>query len=420
MPRLRDLRAAAHSVGLLADAFVGSLRHNKGMGALALALSISIWVFVSNEQNPPRTSIVPFNIPVRPVNVPSDLDVLGAIEPVVVRVTAPSDLWMGFTEASFEATVDLTGSPEGPVREPVSVRARDGRVRVLEVIPPLVETQLDKLIRRTVPVQVNVQQGPPLGFGFEPPRPEVSQVTVLGPQQLVTTVDAAVADVNLSSIRANVVQSFPLEARSARGYDVSGVRIEPATVNIDLRISRQSVYMTLPVVLELTGTPVAGFWVSQVRVTPPTVAILGPQDVVQHLGSLKTAPVDVTNLASATTRTATLSVPSGITVVDRNSVQVEITVQPVRGNAAVLVAPQIRGLAPGLIARSDAPSVEVAVSGEGPALRDFGANRVQVYLNLEGRGMGSYEIEPQVELPPGLQLSRVIPSSVRVSTEPDR
>lgn len=405
---------------MLFEAFFLSLRHNMGMGVLALGLSTSIWVFITNEQNPPRTNILPFHITVQPVNVPSDLDVLPTIEPVVVRVTAPSDLWSGFTESSFEATVDLTGAQQGSIRKPVSVKARDARARVLEVIPSQVEVQLDKLLRRTVPVQVNIRQGPPLGFGTEQPRPELQQVAVLGPEQLVTAVDAAVADVNLSGFRGDVRQSFSLEPRSARGYDISGVRLEPSSVAVDIRITRQSANTNLPVVPDIIGNPASGFWVSQVRVNPQIVAVFGPQDVIQQTVAVRTAPIDVTNLAGNVTRPANLSAPFGIILVDRNAVQVEITVQPLRGNAKVLVAPQVRGLGSGLNARTDTPSVEVTVSGEGPTLRDLNASRVLVFLNIEGRGSGTHDIEPQAELPPGLQLVGVAPSRVRVTVEPER
>lgn len=419
MPGLRTLGAVLNAIRLVFEAFVLSLRHNMGMGVLALGLSTSIWVFITNEQNPPRTAIVPFHISVQPVNVPSNLDVLPTIEPVLVRVTAPSDLWNGLTESSFEGTVDLTAAQQGAVRKAVTVKPRDARVRVLEVIPSQVEVQLDELLRRTVPVQVNIRQDPPLGFGHEQPRPEVQQVAVLGPQQLVVTVDAAVADLNLSGFRSDVRQSFPLEARSARGYDVSGVRLEPQSVVIAVRITQQSAYSTLPVLPDIAGIPAPGFWVSQVRVTPPTVAVVGPPDVVQQIATIRTGPVDVNNLAGSVTRSVLVAPPAGVTVLDRSAVQVEVTVQPIRGNAVALVAPQIRGLGSGLNARSDAASVEVTVTGEGPPLRDFNSGRVQVFLHLEGRSTGTYEVEAQVELPAGLQLVRVVPARVRVTVEPE-
>jgi len=243
---------------------------------------------------------------------------------------------------------------------------------------------------------------------------------VLGPEQLVSTVDAAVADVNLSGFRDSVRQSFSLEPRSERGYDISGVRLEPSSVVVDIRIIRQSTNATLPVVPDIIGSPASGFWVSQVRVTPQIVAVFGPPDLMSQTVAIRTAPIDVTNLAGPVTRTANLSAPSGIVLIDRTAVQVEVNIQPLPGNGKVLVAPQVRALGSGLNARVDVSSVEVTASGAGPVLRDLSANRVAVFLNLEERGPGTHEIEPQVELPLGLQLVGVSPTRVRVIVEPER
>lgn len=417
---MHELRTLLRTLKLVLDAFVASLHHNMGMGFLALALSTTVWVFVTNEQNPPRSAFFPFRIPVQPVNVPNELDVFGPIDSVVVRLTAPTDLWSSLTEASFEASVDLADLPEGSADLPVSLRPRDARVRVLEVVPPQITVHLDKLRRQVIPVQVNIQQGPPLGFSSDAPRPEVQQVVVLGPERQVTSVDVAVADVNLSSARSNLRQSFPLVPRTARGYDVTGVRLEPQSVVIDIPVIRQTRHATLPVIVDVENSPAPGYVVTQVRVTPQTVSAVGPQDVLEPLNALSTASIDLSNLTGNATRTVPLILPNGATLLDRNTVQVEILIQPVQGTATVLVGPQFVGVGAGLQARSEPASVELVVSGEGLALRDFNATRARVLLDLADRGPGTHEIESRVELPAGFHLSRVNPERVRVTLEPSQ
>jgi hypothetical protein len=48
----------------------GSLRANIGLGVLSLALAVSLWAFVTEEENPKRTDSFPDSIPVETVNVP--------------------------------------------------------------------------------------------------------------------------------------------------------------------------------------------------------------------------------------------------------------------------------------------------------------------------------------------------------------
>ena len=412
------LQAFAH-VGrffeMLARAFGISLRDHLSLGLLAIALSSSIWMFITNEQNPPRSGVFPTSVPVHPVNVPADLDVLGQIDPVVLRITAPSDMWSALTENSFEITVDLAEMEQGEASIPVHARSRDGRIRILDVVPTQVKVRLDTLKRQVVPVRVNLQQAPPLGYASAEPSADPAQVTVLGPEGLVSLVDVAVADVNLSGSRSTLKQSFPLVARTARGYDIAGVRLEPQNVVVNVPITRHIDYVSLAVLPQVQGNPASGYWVSQMRVDPPNVAVLGPQDVLQALGALKTLPVDVSNLNTTVSRNIGLDLPQGVTLLDRNTVKVELAIQPIQAVAVFQVAPQFLGLDTGLVARPDVPLIEVAVGGEAPTLRDLTAERVTIFINLSGKGPGTYALEPDIRLPQGFRVIRITPPRLNVT-----
>ncbi|MSQ28689.1 MAG: hypothetical protein EXR51_11230 [Dehalococcoidia bacterium] len=408
-------RRVAREVRRASLGFLGQFGQNMSLGALALGLSIFLWVFISNEQNPPRAGILPVRIPVQPVNVPQDLDLLGRIEPVVVRVSAPTDLWGQMNESTVEATVDLDGMKEGEGEAPVRVQSRDARVKVLEVIPTRVRVELDVLRRQVVPVQINFQQGPPLGFASEQPRFDPEQVIVQGPERLVAAVSAAVADVNLSTARSLFRQSLQLVPRASRGYDISGVRVEPHTVVVEVPITRQINYVSVAVAPELRGSPSPGYWVAEARVSPLTVAVVGPQDVLQPLGAVKTQPIDVGLATASFSRIIGLDLPLGVNAVDRNQVQVDVVIRPVSGTAVFQVAPQLVGVPPGFSAQLDVPAVSVVVAGEGPSLRELTADKITVTVNAGGRSPGIYVLVPQVVLPPNIRLVRATPEQVGIT-----
>ena len=409
------LARAGRLGGFVLGALSSSLRHNLGRGLLAIALSTSIWIFITNEQNPPRTGIFPIRVPVHPVNVTPDLDILGQIDSVVVRITAPSDLWDDLSEASFDASVDLSRAQRGDTEVKVQVRGRDARVRVLEVVPSQVLVRLDVLKRQVISVKVNLQQAPPPGFSYQDPVVDPPQVTVLGPEGLVSLVDVAIADVNLSDSRTTVKQSFPLVPRTARGYDIAGVRVEPQNAVVEVPIVRQISYATLPILPEIKGIPAPGYWVSGARVEPISLGVVGPQDVLQPIGVLKTQPVDVSNVSSSFTKIVGVDLPNGVTLAAANVVQVRVTVEPLKGTAVFQIAPQILGVSINYIAEAQARSVEVTVSGEGPALQNLKPNQVSVLVNLNGESPGVYLVEPQVRLPAGFQLLRVSPATFSVT-----
>lgn len=418
MPRQQFWEAlgqAGRLGGFVLGAFSSSVRHNLGMGLLAIALSTSVWIFITNEQNPPRTGIFPIRVPVHPVNVPSDLDILGQIDSVVVRITAPSDLWDSLTEASFEASVDVSRARRGDTEGKVQVHGRDARVRILEVVPSQVLVRLDALKRQVVSVRVNLQQAPPPGFSYQDPVVDPPQVTVLGPEGLVSLVDVAVADVNLSDFRSTIKQSFPLIPRTVRGYDIAGVRVEPQNAVVEVPIIRQISYATLPILPELKGAPAPGYWVSAAKVEPISLVVVGPQDVLQRLGLLKTQPVDVSNINSSFTHIVGINLPTGVTLAAENVVQVRVTIEPLKGTAVFQIAPQVLGVSTSYIAEPQARSVEVTVSGEGPALQNLKPSQISVFVSLSGAGPGVYLVEPQVRLPAGFQTLRVSPTAINVT-----
>ena len=414
LPVSEILRQAWRFLAFLVSTFVRSLRENLGMGLLALVLSGSIWVFITNEQNPPRTDVFPTRVEVHPVNVPAELDVLGAPVTVVLKITARTDKWSDLSEASFRAEVDLATLKEGTSEVPVHVIATDTGVQIVEVVPAEVSIELDRTAQQVVPVRVNLQQGPPLGFSSEDPNAEPEQVTVLGPESRVSLVDAAVVDVNLGDLRSTFRQSLRLMPRTARGYDITGVRLEPPNVVVEVPIIRQIDHINLPVTPALLGFPLPGYWVSEVQTSPATVTVVGLSEALASLETVRTEPIDVDNAPASFSRTVGLDLPQGVTLAERILVVVEIAVEPIQGTVVFRVAPQLVGVPSGLIAQVETPSVEVVLHGAGPSLRVLTVDSLLLFVNLAGREPGSHLIEPELSVPSGIRLARMTPEQVRV------
>ncbi|MSQ09843.1 MAG: hypothetical protein EXR52_02395 [Dehalococcoidia bacterium] len=402
----------------LSAAVLGSFRANGSMALLSVALSSALYVFISTEQNPPRTGVFPIRVPVLAVNQAPDVEVLGPLETVLLRITAPSDLWDNLSDRSFRAIVDVSDEKEGEATLPVQVEANDGRVRILDVIPREVAVQFDAAKSATVPVKMKVVRAPPLGYSYEEPKFTLTRVTVHGPERLVNLVDAAVADIDLSDARTNLRQSYRLTARTLRGNDITGVRIDPSDLTAEVAITRHIDYVSLVVVPEVRGTPANGYWVSKLRVDPTVVAVVGPQDILAALTTVRTVAVDVSNLTGTVTRTVGLDVPAGVSLVNRSTVQVEVTLQPLSGTAMFQVAPRLVGVPPGFTAQVGVNSIEVVVRGEGPALQEATLDKIGVTLTVTARTAGTVSIEPQVTTPPGTNVVRISPARVSVTLIP--
>ena len=134
-------------------------------------------------------------VPIRPPVIPPGMWLLERPPPVTsIRYFAPEGTDQPTTD-TFRASIDLSGITQGGTYEvPVEVTSVNSEIQILEVTPAIVTVQLDPLITKIVPVEIERGEVPEgLQVGTETATP--STVTVSGPKTIVDQVVAARADV---------------------------------------------------------------------------------------------------------------------------------------------------------------------------------------------------------------------------------
>jgi YbbR domain-containing protein len=393
-----------------------SLRANIGLGLLSLALAVSLWAFVTEEENPTRTDFLPGAIPVETVNVPEGLAVASLSDAAVsVRVSVPDDTWDDLTIEDFRAIADLSAAKARENAVTLRFRSERRRVEVVEVIPPRVTVNLEPITTKVVPVTVKLIGAPPLGYSTASGRTTPEQVEVTGAESLVALVEEAVADVNVQGVRVSLEQVFTLVPRDGRGGDIEGVNLNPETVEVVLPVVQREitqVYVVMPLV---RGAPSDGFVVTSVKVEPPFAVITGTIEALQSLTLVATDEVDVGGATSDVVRAAKLRLPSDLTVVGSDVVTVQVSVSPARGEIRLGITPTIEGLEPGMRADLATILVEVSVAGELPVLRSLAPASLVAVVDVSGLEEGQHALPVQVTLPPGLQVVGVEPATVTVA-----
>ena len=156
------------------------LRRDAGLFVAAVALALVIWFVITDSENVTITEPLGFALTVQAVNIPSDLATASRIPPALIEIAGRQDDVARATPDDFIATVDLTGLPPGVHEIPVSIRSRDDDVTVRSVQPQAVVVRLESVVTREVPVSVEVENSPPLGFDVGEPVAAESVVTVSG------------------------------------------------------------------------------------------------------------------------------------------------------------------------------------------------------------------------------------------------
>jgi len=171
-------------------------------------------------------------------------------------------------------------------------------------------------------------------------------------------------------------------------------------------------YRTVAIVPTLQGTPPAGYGVSSVSVTPPTVTLQGLPGALANLSFVSTQPIDISSATRELTEPTTLNLPPGISVVQSINVVVSVFVTQLLGHVTVDVPVRVINVASKLQVLSVSPqTVTLTISGP---IRNLNNLQLEVDADATGLGPGSYETPVSIDLTPGL-TAQIKPDIVTVT-----
>jgi len=234
---------------------------------VSLALAVGLWFAIAGKPTAERGLAVPVELR----NVPRDLELTGdPVNTVDVRVRASPGLINSLDPGAIRATIDLAGAQEGErivQLSPAQIQAPQG-FRVVKITPSLLTLNLERTVRKRVPVRPRVIGRPAAGFEVAEITSDPAEVQITGPRSRVQEVESAFTEpVSVAGAEATVtelvnvgledpllrleggsrvrVSAVVREARETRTFD--GLRVEPRGRAARLSPSRVSVSVAGPV-----------------------------------------------------------------------------------------------------------------------------------------------------------------------------
>jgi YbbR domain-containing protein len=396
---------------------VRTMRGTPGLLTLSMLLGLSLWVFVTEEENPTRVDSLGTPRLVQSVNVETGLAVANQLPAVEITIAAPEERWeeieSGF--GSFTAFVDLRGVTQRDQDVPVQVEIKGVRgVRVVEVSPERVTVNLEDLTSIDVPVHVRPVGTMPLGYELSGTNVVQPTVRVSGPESLVGRVSDAVADLNVTGLTLGVEQTVTLIPRGGGGGEIRGVTLDPPALRVSVDIRQSTLVRTIALRVAVKGAPASGYRVVNVVVSPATITVEGSLDALQQVDAIDLDSVDVTGELTAVTRAVTVELPDGLLTSESRVVTVVVQIAPIDGDFTLSLAPRIVGLGDGL-AINAVESVEITLSGPLPLLTQLTADDIGISLDVSGLGAGVHAVEVQLTAPEGMVLKSLQPETVSVT-----
>jgi YbbR domain-containing protein len=384
---------------------------------LALVIAVAVWVNAVSTEDPNETRALTAPLAVEIIGLREDLVAQGyqSVE-VLVTLRAPKSIWEQLIPENLHAQVDLAGKTEGTYSVPVRIQTDVSPVRVEKVEPASLQILIDRLGARSMPVHTELSGNLAPGFQAGPPALAPEQVELSGPESIVDRVVVIVAAVNIEGLRATTNQNVPLLPLDTEGNVVTGVSVEPATVSVSVPVQQLGGYRDLVVKVPLLGAVKSGYRLTGLTIDPQVVTLYSddPDATSKLPGYVETQPLDINGATEDISTSLSLVLPQGVQVVGDSKILVQVSISAIEDSITLSRPVSLMGLAPGLTASFSPTVVDVVLSGPAPIIWSLSPADVDVFVNLDGKGPGTYQLAPEVIKPRELVLVILSPEKVEV------
>lgn len=386
---------------------------------LSLLLAVVIWISAVTSANPNVEAEL--SIPLEVRHQSSDIAIVDPVPQTVdLKVLAPESIIQSLEEDNpLIAYINLTDITAGTYRFPVIIPIPDqlNPIRVLEQNPEKLELKVSNLISKLLPVSIQVEGEPAIGYQSSGLSWDGSSSTVTGQDSKVREVAVVVGILDISDSTGSISQSITLEARNISGEIVEGVTLQPETVLVNQSISLQGGYRNLAVNVTTQGVVEPGYRFTSITPAPPTVMVFSedPQLVEGLPGYVNTKPLNLNGVDGYLETILELDLPVGVTVVGDPTVLIQVNVTALETSMVITREIEVIGLLPGLNAQVAPDQVSVRVSGPVPVLENLTLRDIRVVVDLTGLESGTHTLTPTVEiLPTDIIWEDVSPATVEI------
>lgn len=408
------------------------LTRNIGLKLVSLLVAFLIWLLVVNVDDP-TDSVLFRNVKVNILNEDSVTEIDKVFAPisgetVVIKVTERKSVLERLKPDDFNVIADMENLNEMN-SVPLTVTCSNAAVSwdEIEIMPSSMKVEIEP--KKQVEFLVSVAISGTPQRGYEVGKTEVVQgktVQIAGAESVLNRIGQVVVTIGVSNIDTdkrltgtlkvidkNGDQFTAVEMSRIQIKDANGVLLGDNSVMVDVTL--WEVMGGIPVGVETTGTPAAGYEVSEVKTVPVTVDLVGTPEALARLNG-KITLEDKVSVEGATESIAaeldiakTLDEVEDLRLADGIDPAVSVTVQIEKTGDQTLLVPlsnlEVQNK-PEKMALTFSPADQIAVSiHSNSGTASLKLTDIRASIDLAACAVaGDYEIPVNIELPEGYAL----------------
>jgi len=276
---------------------------------IALVAAFLMWLFVMVEQDPEIEDT--YTVPLTMSNVPYEFVAICETKTVTIDAHAPRSNFVKYDANAFRVYANLEGLGEGEHEIIPRVVMPQG-FDLMDTQPGIVKVKLDPLIEQQMPIELRTTGTISQDAVVKDMIKSMELVTVVGPKSFVEQASKVYGTVNLSGNSSSFETQIPMKAVDEKDNIVPRVRVVPSVITVSVDVDSGLKKRIVPIVPELSVTD--GWELTKITVDPAQIEVVGAENVVNSIVTLKTEPFMVQTGQKFFKATLRLLVPDGVTV----------------------------------------------------------------------------------------------------------
>lgn len=397
---------------------------------VSLLISIGLWLYVTNTENPIRTVEVS-KVPVQLLNA-NDLSEQGmALVPnqniyVDLKVEGYSQDVYKVNKDDFSIKIDLDeyALKVGDNSIPISIVDTPSNVTVKNTSNLVVTVKIEEFIEKDFKVESKIDVAAKVNYYAAQPEIEPETVTVSGPQSLVSQVKGLVVLGQEDNVSEDIVKNYEVVAIDDSGYTVEGVKLSTERVQVTIKVNSGK---SVPIKVGTTGNVNYNVNIASMELSQNYVEITGPQKILDSISEIYTETIDLSRITKNSNMEVDLIFPDGIEKASISYVTVSIEVEEVKENEENEATREFEveyttsGLASGLNMTASSNKVRIVLKGSKSKLDSISLENIVASIDLSSiTDAGQYTETPAVNITgdvQGVEISSVDSITINVTKE---
>lgn len=383
--------------------------HNLGIKVLSLVGAALVWLIIVNIDDPLKTKT--FHVRVETINESAIASVNKVFEITSgsvadVRVRGKRSVIDKLDETDIRAIANLADlSSVNAVAIQPSLRRKVASEVTLECSDVL-KVALENMATKQLKVTIVTEGEPSDGYTIGNCTAKPNMIRVSGGESTIDQIETVKVFLNVDGVSGDF--SSRLEPRA---YDDKDKEVKSSTLTFsDSKVRVRAKVLetkTIPVRVEVSGTPADGYEYVETECLPKELEIAGTTKKLEEISELL-IPIDIngmTDNSSQLEKTINVSeyLGEGITVSEENeTVSIKITIEKMEKRLVQIAISDIQfhNLGKNLIAEAEEEnkSVSVLVSGRSSLLAALPDTALVAYVDCEGKQPGRYSLSVKLDL----------------------